>query len=253
MAILNRALRERLWHIVLGGLALILVLLVYTIVNQQATARKLDTQSHAVSALAANLADAQSQLKAHGIQPKQPPPQQIIAQAGPQGPQGVPGATGPGPSDAQVQAAVVAYLTVHPIAGQPPTDAQIAAVVAVYMAQHPAPAGPPGPAGPGPSDAQIADAVAVWQSAHPVVAPSGPSGPSGPPGPAGPSGAGATGPAGPPGSPGQPGVPGPSGASGAPGPAPSGWEYVETPPVGSPKTHTCSPSTAGPSPYYTCS
>lgn len=189
-------------------------------------------QSKAVSLLSSNLADAQAQLKAHGITPTQPPPAQIIAQAGPQGPQGIPGATGPGPSDAQVQAAVAAYLTAHPIAGQPPTDAQVAAVVAVYMTQHPPAAGPAGPAGPAgavgaqgppPSDAQIAAAVAAWEQTHP--APSGPPGPSGPSGPPGPSGVGETGPQGPQG---EPGSPGPAGPAGSPGPAcPSGYQPTQ--------------------------
>lgn len=241
MATLTRAVRDRIWHILLAALLVILGLVVYTIVNQYSLRAAQSRQDKVVAALSSNLAGAQQQLKAHGIEPSQPPPSQIIAQAGPPGPQG---SQGPGPSDTQVAAAVAAYLAQHPIAGQPPTTDQIAAVVAVYMAQHPALAGSPGPSGasgPGPSDAQIAAAVAVWESGHPTVAP------SGPPGPPGPSGVGATGPAGPQGSQGEPG---PSGAS---GPAPSGWVYVDTPPIGNPKTHTCSPSTAGPSPYYSCS
>lgn len=217
-------------------------------------------QSKVVSDLATNLAGAQEQLKQHGITPKQPPPAQIIAQTGPPG---VAGPQGPGPSDAQVQAAVQAYLSAHPIAGVPPTQAQVAAVVAVYMTQHPPAAGSPGPtgavgpsgavgsAGTGPSDAQIAAAVAVWEQAHPVVAPSGPSGAQGPPGP---TGVGETGPQGPQGSPGASGASGVSGASGAsgasgsPGSDPSGWTYVDALGV----THTCSPDSGTPSPHYAC-
>jgi len=214
---------------------------VFTVGKLYAASGQLDRQSNIISGLSTGLSGAQSQLKANGIQPSQPAPSQIIAQAGPPGPAGP---AGPGPSDAQVQAAVQAYLQQHPIAGQPPTTDQVAAVVEVYLAQHPAPAGSPGPtgaSGPGPSDAQIAAAVAVWESGHPSVGPSGPSGPSGAPGPSGPPGVGATGPQG------EPGSPGPS------GPAPSGWVWVETPPIGNPKTHTCVPSTQGPSPYYSCS
>jgi len=217
---------------------------VFTVSKLYAASGQLDRQSNIISGLSTGLSGAQSQLKANGIQPSQPAPAQIIAQAGPPGPAGP---SGPGPSDAQVQAAVQAYLQQHPIAGQPPTTDQVAAVVAVYLAQHPPAAGP---AGPGPSDSQIQAAVAVWETAHPTVGPSGPSGPPGPSGSPGPSGVGATGPQG---EPGSPGAPGPSGPAGASGPAPSGWVYVETPPIGNPKTHTCVPSTAGPSPYYSCS
>jgi hypothetical protein len=224
--------------------ALFLAFAVFTIGKLYAATHQLDRQGKVISGLATGLSGAQSQLKQHGIQPSQPAPSQIIGQAGPPGATGATGPAGPGPSDAQVAAAVQVYLLQHPIAGQPPTTEQIAAVVAVYMAQHPAPAGSPGPtgaAGPGPSDAQIAAAVAVWESGHPTTGPSGPSGPSGPPGP---SGVGATGPKG------DQGSPGPSGPA---GPAPSGWQWAETPPVGNPKTHTCVPSTDGPSPYYSCS
>lgn len=238
MAVLTRAVRGRLWHILFGALLITLGLVVYTIVNLHTLRESEAHQSKIVSDLSSNLVAAQDQLKQHGIAPAQPAPSQIIAQAGPAGPQG---SQGPGPSDAQVATAVATYLALHPIAGQPPTDAQITAVVAMYMTQHPAPAGSPGPtgaAGPGPSDVQIAAAVAAWEQAHPST------GPSGPPGP---SGVGVTGPAGPQGSQGGPGP------SGAPGPAPSGWVYVESPPIGNPRTHTCTPSTAGPWPYYSCS
>lgn len=226
--------RRSWWTVAVGFLTVVLLAVVLVMLLKiGAASRQLDDlrsqqsqDSKAVSLLSSNLADAQAQLKQHGITPTQPPPAQIIAQAGPPGPQG---AQGPGPSDAQVQAAVQAYLTVHPIAGQPPTDAQVAAVVAVYMAQHPPAAGPTGPVGatgaqgPPPSDAQIAAAVEAWEQAHP--APSGPQGPSGPPGPTGPSGVGQTGPQGPQGAPGSPG---PSGPAGSPGPAcPSG--YTPTP------------------------
>lgn len=224
---------------------LFLAFALFTISKLYSASSQLDRQGKVISGLVAVGNGAQNQLKQNGITPSQPAPSQIIGQTGAQGPPGATGATGPGPSDAQVAAAVRAYLLANPIAGQPPTTSQIAAVVAVYMAQHPAPAGSPGPtgaAGPGPSDAQIAAAVAVWESGHPSVGPSGPSGPPGPTGPAGPSGAA--------GAPGSPGSPGPSGPSGPSGPAPSGWEWVETPPVGHPQTHTCTPD---PAPHYSCS
>lgn len=226
--------RHHWWTVARASLAAAALVVVWIMLSKIGTASKQlsdlrsqqTQQSRAVTLLSSNLADAQAQLKAHGITPTQPPPAQIIAQAGPPGPQG---AQGPGPSDAQVQAAVQAYLTAHPIAGQPPTDAQVAAVVAVYMAQHPPVAGPTGPAGatgaqgPPPSDAQIAAAVEAWEQAHP--APSGPTGPSGPPGP---TGVGQTGPQGPPGPSGAPGASGASGAPGSPGPACPGG-YTPTP------------------------
>jgi hypothetical protein len=254
--------RRHWWTVAVAAVvAIVLAVMLVMLFQISAASRQLDDlrtqqtlQAKVVSDLSTNLAGAQEQLKQHGIKPSQPPPAQIIAQAGPPG---AVGPQGPGPSDAQVQAAVQAYLSAHPIAGQPPTQDQVAAVVAVYMAQHPPAAGSPGATGavgptgvtgPGPSDAQIAAAVAVWESAHPVVAPSGPAGPSGPQGATGPSGIGQTGPAGPQGSQGVPGIPGPTGASGATGPPPAGWVYAD--PLGG--SHTCLPDSQTPSPHYTC-
>jgi len=208
MATLTRAVRDRLWHILLATLLVILGLVVYTIINLHATSNQLKQQAKVVDALSSNLAAAQAQLKQHGIQPAQPAPSQIIAQVGPPG---AVGATGPegreGPSGA---------------------------------GGAPGPAGPNGPAGPaGPSGASGPSGPTGTLGGQ---GPSGPAGPSGPPGPTGPSGAQGSA-----GEPGSPGGPGPS------GPAPSGWVYVETPPIGNPRTHTCAPSTEGPSPYYSCS
>ena len=241
MATLIRVGRDRWWHISLAVLGVCTAALVaFTIAKLHTASGQLDRQGQSITALSSALSADEGQLRSHGLTPVAPPAASLIA-----GPPGPAGATGPGPSDAQVAAAVAAYLALHPIQGQPPTQEQIAAVVAVYMLQHPAPSGSPGPtgaAGPGPSDAQIAAAVAVWETGHPTVAPSGPAGPSGPSGPAG-----ATGPAGPSGAAGSQGPSGPS------GPAPSGWVYVVTPPVGDPKTHTCTPTSGTPSPQYSCS
>jgi len=229
--------RIRRWTLAASGVVALAVAIYSTVYNHIASDR-LNHQGQIISALSSAQNADDAQLKAHGLTPAAPPAASLIA--GPPGPQG---SQGPGPSDAQVATAVAAYLQQHPIAGQPPTTDQVAAVVAVYLAQHPSAAGP---AGPGPSDSQIQAAVAVWETAHPTVGPSGPSGPPGASGPSGPPGVGATGPQGESGSPGGPGPSGPS------GPAPSGWVWVETPPIGNPKTHTCVPSTAGPSPYYSC-
>lgn len=219
---------------------------VFTIDKLYAASSQLDRQAKVIADLVSIGNGAQAQLKQNGLQPSQPAPSQVIAQAGPPGPAG---ATGPGPSDAQVAAAVQAYLQQHPIAGQPPTTDQIAAVVAVYMTQHPAPSGSPGPsgaAGSGPSDAQIAAAVAVWEQGHPSVGPTGPAGPVGPSGPAG--AAGAAGPSGAAGVSGEPGPSGPAGPTGPAGSDPAGWTYKDALGV----THTCEPDSATPSPHYTC-
>lgn len=240
MATLIRVGRDRWWHVSLAVLGVCTAALVaFTITKLHTASGQLDRQGQSITALSSALSADEGQLRSHGLTPVAPPASKLVA-----GPTGPAGPQGPGPSDAQVAAAVAAYLALHPIAGQPPTTEQIAAVVAVYMAQHPAPAGSPGPtgaAGPGPSDAQIAAAVSVWESAHPSAGPSGPSGPPGPSGAPGPTGA-----AGASGAPGSPGAAGPSGPS---GPAPSGWEWAETPPVGNPKTHTCTPD---PAPHYSC-
>lgn len=243
--------RDRWWYVVLGALGVCLGLLAYTNVRLNSVHSAQARQARVVTALVSNGNAMRAQLIQNGISPSQPPPSQVVAQAGPPGPQG---SQGPGPSDEQVAAAVAAYLAQHPIAGLPPTQEQVSAVVAVYMTQHPAPAGSPGPtgaAGPGPSDTQIAAAVAVWESGHPVATVTGPSGAAGPQGsqgPPGPSGVGATGPQGSQGEPGPSGASGASGASGEPGQAPSGWTYVDALGV----RHTCSPATGTPSPQYSC-
>ena len=242
MATLIRVGRDRWWHVSLAVLGVCTAALVAIAITKLHTASgQLDQQGRSITAMSSALSADEGQLKAHGLTPVAPPASKLVA-----GPTGPAGPQGPGPSDAQVAAAVAAYLAAHPIAGQPPTTDQIAAVVAVYLAQHPAPAGPPGPtgaSGPGPSDAQIADAVAVWESGHPTVAPSGPSGPPGPTGPSGAAGAS-----------GAPGSPGPSGPSGPTGPAPSGWAWTDRGPLGG--THSCvqaPPPSSAPSPYYSCS
>ncbi len=126
---LAAAARRHWWSAIIVAIATAtVVVVVIMLAKLGAASQQLAQQSKAISLLSTGLSDAQGQLKANGITPKQPPPAQIIAQAGPPGP---PGIQGPGPSDTQVQAAEQAYLIAHPIAGQPPTDAQVAAVVPV--------------------------------------------------------------------------------------------------------------------------
>jgi len=145
------------------------------------------SQSQVIDNLAGGLALTEQQLTSHGIKPLPPPPQTIIQQ-------GAAGPPGPGPSDAQIAAAVAEYLKANPPAsgpagapgkdGAPASTEQIAAAAARYLAANPPAAGPPGPAGE-----------------------AGPAGPTGDAGPAGPAGS-----------------PGPPGPAGAPGPAcPSGY------------------------------
>lgn len=239
--------RRRGLHAAVLALALLAILvLVWMVTRLGAASGQLDTQRRQLSAqnaaitqLAAGLGTTEQQLKAHGISPSAPPPASIIAQAGPAGP------PGPGPSDAQVQAAVDVYLGEHPPTGTVPA-AQVEADVTAYLAQHPPAPGPP------PSDAQVADAVATYMAAHPA-----PSGPPGSPGAQGQPGVGETGPAGP------PGAAGPQGPQGEPGPAcPSGYQLTsetmasgrqalvcEQPPSPSASaTATPPPPTAGPAP-----
>jgi hypothetical protein len=139
------------------------------------------SQARTIDGLAGSLTVAEQQLTAHGITPVPPPPQTIIRQ-------GDAGPPGPGPTDAQVLAAVAAYLKANPPAAGPPGPAGAA--------------GPAGKDGATPSTDQIAAAVARYLAANPPAAgpagaagATGPSGPTGDPGPAGP--AGASGPAGP--------------------------------------------------------
>jgi hypothetical protein len=174
------------------------------------------SRDRAITALAGEVDTARAQIKALGGTPNVPPPQVVISGAA--GPQGL---QGPGPSDAQVQAAVDVYLGQHPPSGTVPT-AVVDAAVTVYLTAHPPAPGPP------PSDAQVAAAVAAYMAANPA--------PSGPPGPQGQPGVGQTGPAGAP------------GKDGAPGSPPAGWTWTD--PSGT--TYNCVPDGQTPAPHYTC-
>ena len=173
-----------------------------------------------ISNLSAGLSTTEQQLKSHGITPAAPPPAQLMA-----GPPGPAGATGPGPSDAQVQASVDTYLVEHPPAGTVPESSIVDAVDAYLVVNPPA----PGATGPGPTQQQIASAVATYMSANP--APAGPPGAQGQVGPAGPQG-----------------VAGASGSPGAPGPDPAGWTWTD--PAGI--TYNCVEDSQTPAPHYTC-
>lgn len=109
---------------------------------------------------------------------------------GPQGEQGETGAQGPGPTDAQVFAAVTLYMSgrdlVDPaelasavadyVAAHPPEDGQDAAPVtgeqilaqlAVYLTAHPPPAGEKGDPGRPPTAEEILAAVETYFAANP--------------------------------------------------------------------------------------
>lgn len=174
-------------------------------------------RDRAIAALADAEASARAQIKSLGGTPGVPPPQVIIS--------GAAGAQGPGPSDAQVQAAVDLYLLAHPPSPLVPA-ALVEADVTAYLALHP----------PAPSDAQVATAVAAFMAAHPA-----PNGQPGSPGPQGSPGVGETGPAGP------AGAQGPAGEQGPPGPAcPSGYsQQPET--INGHQALVCEQVTASPS------
>lgn len=74
----------------------------------------------------------------------------------------IPGPRGPGPTVAEIQAAVASYLAANPPpAGRAPTAAEVSAAVAQYLT-----ANPPEP-GRAPTAAEISSAVAVYFAANP--------------------------------------------------------------------------------------
>jgi hypothetical protein len=208
-------LREHSGPLLLGALALVVLgvlifmLLVMAGLREQLHQQGMDSaaQQQTITNLSSGLTTTEKQLEEHGIKPSAPPPSNLVV-----GPPGPAGAAGPGPSDAQVQAAVDVYLAAHPpAAGASASDTQVLDAVTVYLVAH-----PPAP-GQNATAAQISTAVAAYMAANP--APSGPAGAAGPSGPAGnPGQDGSQGPVGPVGPPGQ------SGAPGSPGPnCPSGY------------------------------
>jgi len=177
------------------AVALVLGALVYALIELGAASRQIAQQRKVEQALVVGLSGAQDQLKQHGVQPSQPPPAQIIAQAGPpgvagaQGPEGKQGVVGPsGPPGPTGPAGSPGSPGATGPAG--PSGA----VGASGAPGSPGPTGPVGEAGPSGSAGEPGS-----------PGPSGPSGPAGPPGPSGASGA--------------------SGAPGSPGPVcPSGYQ-----------------------------
>lgn len=105
------------------------------------------------------------------------------------GPQGDQGSAGPGPSTAQVSAAVAAYCESH-ACSTPPSSSDVASAVAAYCAAHNAcqgatgSTGPQGAAGQNATTDQIAAAVQNYCAANNSC--QGPTGAQGPPGATGP-------------------------------------------------------------------
>jgi len=145
-------------------------------------------QGAQIDALAEALAVEQSAAEERGETPVAPAPDELIEDPDVEIPPGPSGPPGPGPSDAQVYAAVAAYLSDHPVTAEGPSAAEIAAAVAEYLRDYP----------PGPTPEQVAVAVAAYLTEHPPAAGAdgadgadgapGPAGPTGPPGPQGEAG-----------------------------------------------------------------
>jgi hypothetical protein len=207
MSRVGNALRATLRRVrvryVLAGCAVVAVLAVLWWVATLATqvnslSRALDVQrQQAVQAGQSPAVPDSGQIRKDPAQPLPSP-----------GQKGDKGDQGPGPSDAQVQAAVtgafgahpewikkgidpavlgafvVNYLQAHPPKngkdGKPPTAEQISAAVLAQLQANPPSPGPSGPSGPpgqkgekgdqgpGPTDQQVADSVASWFQSHPL-------------------------------------------------------------------------------------
>lgn len=141
-----------------------------------------EVQEARVDSLFAALGDEQSAAQERGETPVAPAPEDLIEDPDYTGPAGPTGPPGPGPSDAQVRAAVAAYLSDNPITPEGPSPAEIATAVANYLRDYP----------PGPTPEQVAEAVASYLTENPPAAGAdgsdGADGAAGPPGPRGPQG-----------------------------------------------------------------
>lgn len=163
---------------------------------------------HAEDVATANagaLAQANERLQQNSIAPVPTP------SPGASGARGATGARGPGPTDAEMDAAVARYCTLHAGCTGVPSQPQVRAAVRAFCAAGACrgvkgatgstgargasgasgqpgatgPSGATGPQGPGPTDTQIATAVAAYCSAH-----GGCTGPAGPKGDTGDTGRG---------------------------------------------------------------
>lgn len=172
----------------LGDIAVVLISLAFAAVlavlvhEVGAMRHESEVQSQQLDALEQALGDEQSNVEDLGGEPVAPPPEELLADPEYSPSPGPSGPAGPGPSDAQVYAAVAAYLADNPVTAEGPSSAEIAAAVANYLVDYP----------PGPTPEQVATAVAAYLTEHPPAAGSdgadGSPGPAGPPGPQGEAG-----------------------------------------------------------------
>lgn len=224
--------------------------------GQRADQRSQDYKDSKTAAVQA-LGTANSSLTRAGLPPVPTPtvagpaPTVTVTRSPDSGPAGPTGATGPGPSQVQIQNAVASHCAAVKC-GSPPTPAQVAQAVATYCRSDgrcrgpsgpsgaigtPGKSGPPGsPGAPGQNATadQVADAVATYCAAHDDCR--GEQGSSGEQGPSGPAGA--------------PGSAGPTGAPGDDGQPPISWTYTDA--LG--RDHTCTrtdPFDAS-APTYSC-
>lgn len=157
------------WAVALA-VALIAIVVTWGATEVKRQGDRLDEQSEVVDVLAQALSDEQSAAEARGDEPVAPDAEDLIDDPDYEG---VPGPPGPGPSDAQVYAAVSDYLRDNPVTPEGPSEAEIVAAVANYLVEFP----------PGPTPEQVSAAVAAYVTANPPT--DGKDGADGAPGPAG--------------------------------------------------------------------
>lgn len=128
---------------IIGGGVVVALLISWVLYAQASQRAQIDGLSRALAAQcrqtkklgASCVARPPASVRANPAKPTQAVP-------GPSGPQG------PGPTDAQVYAAVAAYFRAHPVTNNtPPSPAVVQRYVDRYLAAHPAPSGPPGSPG----------------------------------------------------------------------------------------------------------
>jgi hypothetical protein len=190
---MSRIAKRRLgdWATTLAALAFAVVLGV--LIHQ------VDVMRQQITAVTAALEDEQSNVEDLGGEPVAPDAEDLLEDPEYSPLPGPKGDPGPGPTDAQVYAAVAAYFTAHPVEdgedgadatpaeiaaavanyltanppeqgdpGPPPSGDQVAAAVEAYLTEHPPPAGPPGADGDDATPEEIAAQVAAYLDTHPL-------------------------------------------------------------------------------------
>lgn len=171
---MTRGSRVLSW-VVLGAVAFGIVIMLSLVMYQQGlNSHDSDRQQAEIAALQAGLDEANERLERRGEDPVPVP--SVAPGADPRAPQVIIGDQGPGPTPAQIAAAVSEYCSGGRCEGSGPTKAQVSAAVAEYCADGacrgepgadapPAPAGKQGERGPGPTAEQIAAAVDAYCAA----------------------------------------------------------------------------------------